>query len=427
MVLLLSVVVAQLAPAQKFESTPIDLSDFWNADGWQNDVEGDETEGTNHESDPGAIWTLDNGDQRVLVSSLPEDVEPGEVNVTEDGEVAFLLPPMNPGELDVYYVAGDTIPVPPGQYQYLFLACMSGNGNWPGSVDDWAADVDPDTGEVYDPRHEVNSFKPIYEEGEGDWIPIGTVNDWFWSPPEWVAPESGDPDEIIVDYMTYEGDPDYVLWFVEGQNQANHDYGQYTYVNGEGFFTYASPIPEGLDEATLYVEMWGNTSMSISNGDPFDDSSFEEIYNSVEEDQAYESGGDGYEPNREIHSFDISDYLDTEFGEIYLKFEDAAPDQTNEEGESDAWGPRVHQIGVFTGPTVRTRLGERLWPGLVRTDGNSPTGGLILIKKQYLLDDSKTLTEIVMPNNIPRDDPILSIFAMSLANETTSVDEFMLY
>ena len=75
----------------------------------------------------------------------------------------------------------------------------------------------------------------------------------------------------------------------------------------------------------------------------------------------------------------------------------------------------------------RTSLGERLWPGLVRTDGASPSGGLILIKKKYLLDETKTLTAIQMPTNIPRSDPFLTIFGITLANEGTGVNDFMLY
>jgi len=425
--LLAGLVALPIAQAQKYDSTPVDLTDFWNADGWQNDVEGDATLGTNHESNVGAIWTLDSGDQRVLTSSIHEGILPGEVNVTEDGEVAFLLPSMNPSELDVYYVAGDTIPVPAGKYKYLYLACMSGSGAWPALLSNWAADVDPDTGEVYDARSAVNSFKPVYEEGEGDWIPVGLVNDWFWSPPEWVAPESGDAAEIIADYMTFEGDPDFFLNFVDGVNHSNFDYAQCTYVNGEGDFVFAMQVPAGLTEGTLYTEMWGNSKMSITTGDFSDPASYTEIYNSVTTDQAYPSGGDGYEPNREIRNLDISEFLTGDGGEIFLKFEDAAPDQLNADGVADAFGPRVHQLGLFTGPTVRTSLGERLWPGLVRTDGNSPTGGLILIKKKYLLDETKTLTALVMPNNIPRATPILSIFAITVANEGTAVNQFMLY
>ncbi len=429
--LLVGLVALPIAQAQKVESTPVDLSDFWNADGWQNDAGEDPIAGTTNESDLGAGWGLDDGGKRVLTSSIPAGVVPGEVNVTEDGEVAFLLPTMNAGELDVYYPAGDTIPVPAGQYKYVYLACMSGNGTWPGNVDNWGADVDPDTSEVYDAREEVNSFKPIYEDGEGSWIPVGTVNDWFWSPPEWVAPESGDADEIIADYMTYEGDPDYYLNFVDGFNQANHDYGQYTYVDGEGDFIFAMEVPAGLTDATLHSEMWGNIKLSISTGDFADPASYIEIFNSVATDQAYPGGGDGTEPNREIRSLDISEYLTGDGGEIFFKFEDAAPDQLDADGVSNAFGPHVHQLGLYTGPVVKTRLGERLWPGLLRDDNASPTGGLILIKKKYLLDETKTLTSLVMPNNIPRSDPFLSIFAITVANEgtgePTAVNQFMLF
>src|SRR5690606_14890624 len=106
-----------------------------------------------------------------------------------------------------------------------------GSGNWPGNANQWGPVTDLDTGEVLDPRSEVNSFKPIYEDGEGDWIPIGLVNDWFWQVPEWVAPASGDPNEIIADFLTYEGDEEGFFYLYDWNNVQNHDFGQYYFVN----------------------------------------------------------------------------------------------------------------------------------------------------------------------------------------------------
>lgn len=417
------------AQAQKMESTPVDLSAFLNADGWYHDEADDPGVPTTDASGAGAVWGLDDGGLRVKISTLPKEVIPGKANVTEDGEVAFLLPTMAIGELDAYYPDGKTIPVPEGKYKYVYLAVMSGNGEWPGNSSNWGDETDVNTGAVTKARPENNAFTPVYDSGAGKAIPIGKVNDWFWSPPEWVTPESGNADEVIASYLTYEGDPDYVLHFVDGANQGNHDYGQYTYVNGEGDFIYAITIPAaGLSKATLYTEMWGNIKMSISNGDFADDASYKEIFNSVTSDKAYPTGGDGYEPNRMIRSHDVSEYVkSTVNGEIYLKFQDAAPDQVDAAGASSTFGPRVHQLGLFTGPVVKSKLGQRLWPGLVRTDGASPSGGLILIKKKYMLDDTKTLKSIAMPTNIPRSDPFLTVFAVTLANEGTAVDNFMLY
>lgn len=432
-VLILACLVSlPVAQAQKLQSTPVDLSDFWNADGWQNNVAGsDPTVGTNHPSSPGSIWTLDNGDQRVLVNTIPAEIKPGQVNVTEDGEVAFLLPQMNVGELDVYYAAGDTIPVPPGKYKYVFFACMSGNGNWPGGEGDWSPIVDIDTKKVIDQRAELNSFKPVYQEGAGDWIYMGIVNDWFWKVPEWVAPESGNPDEVLLEFLTYDGDPDDVLYLWDYVGMSNHDYGQYHYVNGAGnYFTYIlDTIPVGTKEATLWTEMWGNVKLSISNKTS-DDADFTVLYDSSKEDKVYTAPAgniDGYQPNRSLRSFDLAPYLnDGTVTTIYLKYEDAAPDNAVEQ-ENNPWGARSRHIGIFTGKTKVSKLGARLWPGLKRTDNNAPEGGLILIKKKYVLDDTKTLTSLVMPNNIPRGDPILSIFGITLANEGTAVENFMLY
>ncbi len=427
-------IMAPASQAQKYESVPVDLSDFWNADGWYHDDADDPTVGTTHGSSPGSSWVLDGGStERIRITTLPATVIPGQVNVTDDGVVAFMLPEMNIGDLDVYYVVGDTIPVPPGNYESVFFAVMSGSGNWPGNVSQWAADVDPDTGEVYDARSEVNSFKPIYSDGEGDWIPVGTVNDWFWKVPEWVAPESGDPSEIVLEYLAYEGDVNGPIYFWDAVNQSNHDYGQYTYVNGEGFFTYYLDGLTGLTEATLWTEFWGNAKVSIST----DDVEYTQIFDTTQEDplftpQVYTAPAgnlDGYFPNRGLRSFDLAPYISSgDVEEIFVKFEDAAPDNAAGE-ENNPWGARLRSIGIFTGPVVVSALGTRLWPGLVRADGASPQGGLILIYKRYFLDESRTLEAITMPNNIPRKSPILSVFAITLSTgeSETAVSDFMLF
>ncbi|NPU96160.1 MAG: hypothetical protein HPY51_02965 [Candidatus Omnitrophica bacterium] len=419
--------------AQKVVSTPVDLSAFWNADGWYHydpsNPNLDPGVPSPHPDAGGGQWGLDGmtGGARIRINTLPPNVIPGQVNVTEDGEVAFLLPKMEIGDLDVYYPAGDTIPVPPGKYKYLYLACMSGNGNWPGSESDWAPIVDINTKQVIDPRHEVNSFKPIYQEGEGNWIYIGTVNDWFWKVPEWVAPASGDPNEIVVDWLTYDGHVDDILYLWDYVGMSNHDYGQYHYVNGAGnYFVYNIPIPAGLTKATLWTEMWGNVKLSYST----DDITYTELYNSATMDQVYTAPAgniDGYFPNRELRSFDLAPILSAgNVTNLFLKFEDAAPD--NAPGQANnPWGARCRSLGIFKGDVVRSSLGARLWPGLVRTDGNSPQGGLILIKKKYFLDNTKTLTALVMPNNIPRSDPYLSIFAITLGNDPTAVEDYMLH
>lgn len=430
----MTAMAAQVVSAQQFDITPVPLDDFFNADAWYHDDADDPGVPTNSPDGDGAVWVLDGGtSERIRITTLPENVVPGQLNLTEDGVVSFLLPEMNIGDLDGYYPTGDTIPVPEGNYKYVFFAVMSGSGNWPGNDTQWAPVQDPDTGEVLDQRPELNAFTPVYADGDGPQIPIGIVNDWFWQVPVWVAPESGDPSEVVQQYLSYEGDPNAPIYLIENVGGGNHDYGQYTFVNGaDNYFTYYfDGFPgslEGLTEATLWTEMWGNVKMSISN----DGVNFTEAYNSATEDQVYTAPTgniDGFFPNRELRSFDLAPYLDGgNTSEIYVKFEDAAP--TNAEGvENNPWGARVRNMGIFTGPVVESALGARLWPGLVRADGNSPEGGLILIRKQYNLDESRTLTGLKMPSNIPRGNPILTFFAISLGNDgtDTSVDEFMLY
>ena len=424
----LALAVLPSTQAQKYPSTPVDMTKYWNADGWYHD-EADDPAVESNNPDAGGSWGLDGntGGARIKISTLPAEVIPGKVNVTEDGEVAFLLPKMEIGDLDAYYPAGETITVPKGNYKYIYIACMSGNGNWPGSDANWAAVTDPATKKVTDPRSEVNSFKPIYDNGEGAWIPIGLVNDWFWKVPEWVAPTSGDANEIVADWLTYDADPDDASHLWDSVGIENHDYGQYHHVNGaDKYFTYVLTIPAGLKKATLWTEMWGNVKVSIATVD--DAAKYSVLYNSAKEDKVYgeeltASAGDGYMPNRSLRSFDLSTTLASgSVKEIYLKFEDAAPDIAY------PWGARCHHLGLFKGDTKKSSLGARLWPGLVRTDNAKPDGGLILIKKKYILDEKRTLTSIKMPNLVPRAEPYLTVFGMTLAVDPAApVKDFMLY
>ena len=407
------------AQAQKYQCTPVSLEGLWNTDGWYHDDQDDPIVGTNNKDFAGDIWSLDTGTQRIKITTLPPDVKPGQDNLTEDGQVLFRLPKMNIGDLDAYLPGGETIPVTKGNYQYVFFAVMSGNGNWPGSEADWAPIIDDKTKKVTNP--EMNSFKPIYADGPGDWISIGTVNDWFWQVPEWVAPASSDSKEIVVDFMTYDQDANEPNFLYDPGNSQVHNYGQYRYANGpDSYFVYEIPIPTGLKKATMWTEFWGNAKVSLSTDGG---KTFKELYNTVTakkdangmDGETYPGGGDGYMPNRELRSFDLASTLSSgSVKTLQIMFEDAAPDI------AAPWGPRSHQLGIFTGDTVKSRLGARLWPNLVRTDNAKPDGGLILIRKQYRLDPKRTLVSLQMPNNIPRSDPVLNFFAITLASDLPS-------
>ncbi len=407
-----------------WDSTGVDMSSYWNIDGWQ----------VNGDADVPGAYCLDSsgtGGQRVKVDTLPEDVAGGELNWTEDETVQFLLPDFQEDALDAYLPDGSIIDVPDGQYERVFMALMSGNGAWPGTDLDWGPWSEDE------PRYEVNSFKPIYTDGEGDWIPIGLVNDWFWTPPEWVVPESGDPSEIIADWLTYDGDLDDWDYLWDYVGMENHDYSQTHRINGaDNYMVYNIPIPDGVTSANLYITMWGNIHLEIST----DEENYTTLYDVIEEEgQPYfgRTGNmDGYEPNRDIYEFDLDPYLGDNPDSIFLRFTDAAPNLPENypdqaiEGVTN-WGPRVHHMGVFTGPVERSRLGERLWPGLIREGGDAPQGGLILIKKSYNLDPDRTLDSIQMPNNFsdehPRDDPYLTVFAITVANQMTAVENYSLY
>ncbi len=388
-------------------SYPLDLSGILNADAFY--ISDDDT------FIDGAFG-LDDGNQRIQSWTLPEDFVDGEPNLTEDGEVEFLLGPTSEmGALDAYRPAGDTIDVPEKMaYDRIYLAVMSGNGNFPGAT--WEGQ---------------DAFTVNYTDGTSEEISIGLVNDWFWSPPEWVAPESGDASEIVVDLLCHDSDPDEFdhLWGWAGLDPASHDYGQYRLADGEdGFLIYQLPYDP---DATLWMEMWGNIKVEYrvdGDFDPFNpDVEFDGVLYDSSETEVYPGGGDGYQPNRDKYDFDLSEHVTGNPEYIYLRFTDAAPGEATDV-DSGNWGARIHRIGMFTGPVEMTRLGERLWGGLVRTDGNSPDGGLILIKKAYRLDNTKEVDNIVMPTLLPDAAPFLTVFGVTLGViDETAVGQFMLY
>ena len=117
MLMLAGLMVVPMAQAQKYDITPVNLDSIWNRVIWFQD------------DDP----NISNGGPGIKVSTLPPDVIPGQVNVSEDGMVSFLLPDMTIGNPNAYYgVTGDTVSVPEGKYQYVFMASTADDGPWPG-------------------------------------------------------------------------------------------------------------------------------------------------------------------------------------------------------------------------------------------------------------------------------------------------------
>ncbi|MBI1389520.1 MAG: hypothetical protein GC154_13840 [bacterium] len=397
--------------SQQVISYPVDLTAFWNVDGY-NAGNGDDA------GDPilGTMF-LDDGGKRIRSWTFPDTFVDGQPNYTEDGLTQFLLGPVYEQQaMDAYRPDGSTIPAPEQRsYDRLYLALMSGNGEFPGTA--WK-DKDVMT---------VN-----YADGSSESISIGVVNDWFWKPPEWYKPASGNPSEILADILCHASDPDefdLYLWDWSGTEPTAHDYGQYRWVDGEGeFLTYQLPYAAG---AKLYMEMWGNIQVLVSTDDPAFDPDFPmtEIYNSATADQVYPGGGDGYTPNRKKYEFDLSSVLPSGTTEFYLRFKDAAPGQATAV-DSGNWGARIHRIGLFTGPVVLSSAGARLFSGLVRDgDGAAPSGGLILIRKAYALNGDKALKSITMPSLLPNAAPFLTCFGMTLGviGEGTGISEFSLY
>ncbi|MBN2329544.1 MAG: hypothetical protein JXR73_20550 [Candidatus Omnitrophica bacterium] len=393
--------MTSMSQSVKITSYPVDISSAFNVDGFMVDA--------NDGTLPDTLG-LDGGGARVQSETLPADFVDGEPNYTEQGDVQFLLgPTLAAGTIDAYRPDGTTFDIAEKiQYDAVYLALMSGNGNFPGSA--WAGQ---------------DNMTITYTDGSSQEIAIGLVNDWFWSPPTWFKPESGNEDEILVNLLCHESDlnePNYIYEFSEDNR---HDYGQYRYVNGDpdsAFLVYRLPYEAG---AKLYLEMWGNYRVVISKEPPYGNPDAVEM---AKVETPYPGGGDGYNPNRDKYVFDPAEYISDLGDEFYIEFTDAFPGEAPD-GDSGNWGARIHRIALFTGPVVETSTGDRLFPDLIRSDGASPDGGLILIKKTYPLDGEKAVDSITMPNLFPNAEPYLTCFGMTLGviEEGTGIESFMLY
>ncbi|MGC9328138.1 MAG: hypothetical protein ACP5I1_10930 [Candidatus Hinthialibacter sp.] len=382
-------------------SYPLDISSAYNVDGFMASEDD-----TTLAGDMG----LDDGGARVQSWTLPENFVDGEPNYTEQGDVQFLLGPTQAaGTIDAYRPDGSTFDIPEKiPYDALYLALMSGNGNFPGST--WAG---------------LDNMTITYTDGSTQEIAIGLVNDWFWKPPTWFKPESGDASEALVNLLCHESDLNEPNYIYEFSDDNRHDYGQYRYVNGDpdmAFLVYRLPYEPG---AKLYLEMWGNYRVVISQEPPYGNPDAVEM---AKVETPYAGGGDGYQPNRDQYIFDPAEFIPDLEGEFYLEFTDAFPGEAPD-GDNGNWGARIHRIALFTGPVVQTSTGDRLFPNLIRSDGAAPDGGLILIKKTYPLDGEKALDSITMPNLFPNAAPYLTCFGATLGviQEGTSIESFMLY
>ena len=97
-----------------------------------------------------------------------------------------------------------------------------------------------------------------------------------------------------------------LLYLYDWNNVQNHDFGQYYFVNAaEEFFTYRIENVQGLDWWHSVDRNVGNIRMSIST----DNENWTVLYDSSTEDQVYTAPAgniDGFSPNRELRSFDIT-------------------------------------------------------------------------------------------------------------------------
>jgi hypothetical protein len=96
------------------------------------------------------------------------------------------------------------------------------------------------------------------------------------------------------------------------------------------------------------------------------------------------------EINKDYYTIDLSSVLKTNNPkkEVYVKFTDGST--------ADGWGPGIFWMAAYSG-TIDIQGDRPVFNGLKAMDGQPSTLGVNLMWRRYLLDDAKTLKEIVLP------------------------------
>lgn len=265
-------------------------------------------------------YPFNDEDRRIDGGTLPGAFMDGEPNVPQDGGASLLFAPLLEPSLDAMFVDGQALEAPAGNYQQADLAMVAG----PGSYGDPFGNV---------------TFE--YTDGTVDSFRFGPVAGWFASPTAFdntLYQYTDDSNvETIIDFATDWGEDD---TFYALQEEGVGDNG-FRFVDGTGFLLYELPLPEGITEGTLGIEVGNNFKISLATEyhDPAfsTEEGFTVIANSMEIYDGFEHRSLG---NLQLYEFDVSDFLQGQ-PFLYVLFTDATPD--------NGWGPHLESISLFTG------------------------------------------------------------------------------
>jgi hypothetical protein len=299
--------------------TYVDLSQSFNADVFL------ETGGT------GLGEALDAEGRRIDSGTLPTSYVDGSTVTSTNGQATFRFGTLKAEAMDAMRVDGQTIDVTDGRYSSVDMALLSAAGGF------------------------VNPFAMIdfiYADGTTNSARLGPVAGWFSSPTVYdnalfrYSDQSGVTN--FVSFPTSESgeDLDYLV-----QSAGNAISGGWRFADGNGYFLYRLNTTS-ITNAKLGITIGNNFVISVATN--FNDPNISRTEGYTELASSMEIYGVDHHAlgNLKEYEFDVSEYLATGTGELYVLLTDGST--------SDGWGPYVQRIRLFEGEALNFE--QRLAP-----------------------------------------------------------------
>jgi hypothetical protein len=299
--------------------TYVDLSQSFNSDVFL------EAGGT------GLGQALDDQGRRIDSGTLPAGYVEGAVVTSTNGQATFRFGTLKAEANDAVRVDGQTIDVADGKYSSVDLALLSAAGGFgnPFSMIDF-----------------------IYADGTTNSARLGPVAGWFSSPTVYdnalfrYSDQSGVTN--FVSFPTSEAgeDLDYLV-----QSGGNAISGGWRFADGNGYFLYRLDTTS-ITNAKLGITIGNNFVISVATN--YNDPTISTTEGYTKLASSMEIYGIDHHAlgNLKEYEFDVSPYLATGTGELYVLLTDGST--------SDGWGPYVQRIRLFQG--VARNFEQRLAP-----------------------------------------------------------------
>jgi hypothetical protein len=274
---------------------------------------------------------LDAEGRRIDAGTLPAGYVDGATVTSTNGQATFRFGTLKAEGMDAVRVDGQTIDVADGRYASVDLALLSAAGSF------------------------VNPFSMIdfiYADGTTNSARLGPVAGWFSSPTVYdnalfrYSDQSGVTNFVSFPTSDSGEDLDYLV-----QSAGNAISGGWRFADGNGYFLYRLDTT-GITNAKLGITIGNNFVISVATN--FNDPNISRTEGYTELASSMEIYGVDHHAlgNLKEYEFDVSQYLATGTGELYVLLTDGST--------SDGWGPYVQRIRLFEG--VARNFEERLAP-----------------------------------------------------------------